>query len=194
MRQLGNNLVIAALARRRQRSNCASTDQKCRHPAAATGTGSPVRVEQAHARSRLDHADRRDRQASSAASARSRRSPPAGRRTAARNRRRRSRAAPAGSRLLLRRPTPAAGESGSGASRQRRADPRGLADMAEIGEQAVRHVAHRMRDADQARPERGARLGQLEAARPAARSLGCELADTRRATPSARERRRRSCR
>ena len=35
--------------------------------------------------------------------------------------------------------------------------------MAEIGEQTVGDVEHRVRDAGQARPERGARLGQLEA-------------------------------
>ena len=51
--------------------------------------------------------------------------------------------------------------------------------MSEIGEQPVGHVAHRVRDAGKARPERGARLGQLEARDQARRGrLGGRGPDT----------------
>ncbi len=42
--------------------------------------------------------------------------------------------------------------------------------MSEIGDQPVRHVAHRMRDSDETRPETGARLGRLKS-----RNQACAL-------------------
>ena len=186
----GNNLGAGMLRHSRRRSR----GQKCRYPGAATGPADRPAREGA----RLNPARRLPIGVIGRVSSAARRSI-AG--VAAGGRGKQQLVIVAGRReprrqigLLLRqtrrRPRKAAAEANSTVA----ADARCLADMPEIGDQPVRHVAHGMRDAGEARPEPGARLGQLKARDQQARARPGRAANTRRATPSARDRRRRSCR
>ena len=74
-----------------------------------------------------------------------------------------------------------------------RADMRGLADMAEIGEQPVGHVDHRLRDPGQRRPQVDPRLAAAGSGRSVRRDARPRAADIRRARRPARKTRRRSC-